>query len=323
MSAARIVAAVVVGAGAAVVVFADVLGLDASTPFVQLIAFRTQIAVALVLLALVVVLLARRGWPVALALGLVGVIGLGTVLPRVLGPGPASAAPVAAAAPAGSGELDVLETNTYLSQADPASLASMIRTYRPAVVTMPEAHANLRDAVIAALGGPSASGYTSTVAEGDGDSSPTTVLVARRLGRVRTTVDEGTRFPSVVIMLPTGLRVVAVHTEAPKPGEVRSWRRDVAALARWCHDGPPTVVSGDLNATWDHAELRDAATGCTDAASSVGDGLTGTWPSFVPRALGAQIDHVLLARGPRATSVEIVNMLGSDHRALLARIRTG
>jgi endonuclease/exonuclease/phosphatase (EEP) superfamily protein YafD len=79
-------------------------------------------------------------------------------------------------------------------------------------------------------------------------------------------------------------------------------------------------VAGDLNATLDHAEFRDATAGCTDAASDVGEGLTGTWPSSAPRLLGVQIDHVLTAGGPRPREVEVVDVEGSDHRGVLARV---
>jgi endonuclease/exonuclease/phosphatase (EEP) superfamily protein YafD len=119
------------------------------------------------------------------------------------------------------------------------------------------------------------------------------------------------------------VRVVATHTQSPKPGDTAAWRRDVAALSRWCTGERPTVVAGDLNATLDHAELREAIAGCTDTASDVGAGLSGTWPSALPRLFGAQIDHVLVAGGPRPRAAEVVDVPGSDHRGLLARVGLG
>lgn len=320
VSATAVTLAVVAGAGAAVVVFADRVGLDHRTPFVQLIAFRPQLAVAVVVLAVLAAALGRVGWPVATALGLVGVLGLLAVLPRATGQADGAPPPT----------LDVLTVNTYLGRADPAALADLVRRRAPAVVVLPESKTELRDALAAALGRAGEGRYRTLVADQSEDESPMTVLVDRSLGRPTVTVDRETEFPSIVVTLPPGrrdlpgrqgLRVVATHPQSPKPGDTRAWRRDIAALGRWCAGGPPTVIAGDLNATWDHAELRAAAAGCTDAASSVGEGLGGTWPSTVPAALGSQIDHVLLARGPQAAAVEFVDVPGSDHRGVLARLR--
>jgi len=76
---------VVLGTGAAGVLFADRLGVDHRTPFVQLVAFRPQMAAGLVVLALLLGVLGRRtraALPAALALGLVGALGVAVVVPR-------------------------------------------------------------------------------------------------------------------------------------------------------------------------------------------------------------------------------------------------
>lgn len=310
-------AAAVVGALAALVVFADLVGIDHSTPFVQLIAFRPQLAAGLVALAVIVALAGRRAWPVAAALGVVGLLGLLTVLPRATGE------------PAAAGRdrtLDVLTVNTYLGRADPDSLADTIRSRHPGVVVLPEAGAELQRTLIADLG---PTRYRTFVADRSRDVSPMTVLADRALGAPTVTVDRSSEFPTIVLTFPSGraaagLRVVATHPQSPRPGDTYAWRRDVAGLARWCAGGgPPTVVAGDLNASLDHAELRAAVTGCADVASSVGEGLVGTWPAGLPPVLGAAIDHVLVARGPRGLSAEVVDVPGSDHRGLLAHLTLG
>lgn len=307
--------AVVVAAPAVIVLFADALGIDYRTPFVQLIAFRWQLAAGLVVAGVLVWLLARFLWPLAVALTLVGLVGLLVVSPRALGgdgdPRTAIGEP-----------LTVMSLNTYLGRADPGSIAKLVLERRPDVVVLPEAGGDLRRSLTRALdddqGG---SGYRSAIADRSVDVSPMTVFVSRGLGRPEVTVDRKTEFPSLIIDLPDDLRVVAVHPQSPKPGDTFAWRRDVAALSRWCADAEgPTIVAGDLNATFDHAELREATEGCTDAAVAVGDGLTGTWPTQLPSVFGAQIDHVLLAQGPRAQSVEFLEVAGTDHRAVLARV---
>ncbi|GAA4863785.1 endonuclease/exonuclease/phosphatase family protein [Actinomycetospora straminea] len=321
---AAIGAAVVLGLPAAVVMFSDLLGIDHRTPFVQTIAFRPQLATATVVFAVLVAVVARRAWPTALALGLVGVLGLAMVLPRAVGSGATGAT--------GGPELTVLTASTYLSRADPDALAGLIAARTPDVVVLPEARGELRASLQEALvdesgGEEGTSGYRVFAADADRDDSPMTVFVRRELGRPTVTPNRDTEFPSLIVELADvdgrPVRVVATHPQSPRPGETGDWRRDVAALARWCTGDRPTVVAGDLNATLDHAELREAIEGCTDAASDVGAGLMGTWPSAAPRLLGVQIDHVLVSGGPTAREVDIVDVPGSDHRGILARVGLG
>ncbi|MEJ2887793.1 endonuclease/exonuclease/phosphatase family protein [Actinomycetospora aeridis] len=319
-----ILAAAVLGLPCAVVLFSDVLGIDDRTPFVQTIAFRPQLAAGLAVLGVLVFLLARRAWPTALALGLVGVLGLAMVLPRAVGSAETGAT--------GGPELTVLTASAYLSRADPEALAALITRRTPDVVVLPEARGTLRNRLQQALvdesgGEEGRSGYRVFAADASRDDSPMTVFVRRSLGRPTVTPDRDTEFPSLVVDLADvdgeAVRVVATHPQSPRPGDTNAWRRDVAALARWCTGDRPTVVAGDLNATLDHAELRTATEGCTDAASDVGEGLVGTWPAAAPRLLGVQIDHVLVSGGPRAREVEVVDVPGSDHRGLLARVGLG
>jgi len=320
--AGAVVVGVVLGTGAAGVLFADRLGVDHRTPFVQLVAFRPQMAAGLVVLALLLGVLGRRtraALPAALALGLVGALGVAVVVPRS----------AAGAAPGGAEgrTLTVLTLNTYLGRADATAVADIVRERRPDLVALPEAGGDLRRELTALLDDDAGGvGYRSSVADAADDASPMTVFVARVLGRPAVTEDRKGTFPAIVVDLPGvggGLRFVAVHPQSPKPGDTRAWRRDIADLARWCSAGRPTVVAGDMNATVDHREFREATAGCTDAATSAGDGLTGTWPAGLPRMLGAQIDHVLLAGGPRAIGVEVLDVGGTDHRAVLATLSPG
>lgn len=317
---ASVVAGVVLGGAAALVLFSDQLGIDHRTPFVQVIAFRAQIAAGLTVLAALAALLGRRDaprvWPVAAALGLVGVLGLLAVAPRVGSDD----------TPAPDGRtVDVLTLSTYNGRADADELADLITERAPDLVALPEARGAMRQRLEARLdddaGG---SGYRSFSAS-ESEESGMSVFVKRTLGRPTVTEDKRGTYPTLIVDLPRsagGLRFVAVHPQSPKPGETNPWRRDVQDLARWCGGGRPTVVAGDMNATDDHREFREATADCTDAASSVGEGLTGTWPSYLPRVLGAQIDHVLLAGGPRATGVEVLDVTGTDHRAVLAHLRS-
>ncbi|MBN9107671.1 MAG: endonuclease/exonuclease/phosphatase family protein [Pseudonocardia sp.] len=310
----RFAAAGALTAVAALTTLPDRLGgLDRWTPFAQIVAFRPYVVVAVGLLglvALVATVFRRRTWPFAAGLLAVGVVGAGIVAPRLVAdPPPPASAPM----------LNVLSFNVYEGRADPAALAAVIRAEQPDLVSLPEAGARYRDR-IAALVGPGYHAQSST-RPGVADVHGVTVLVADRLGSVRTTVDTSMTIPALVVTGGTlgDLRFVAVHSRAPTPSRIAMWRTDLATLPTWCGATQPTVVAGDLNATFDHSVLRDATRGCGDAATQRGEGLTPTWG---PRggSVGPQIDHVLATSGIEADSVRFLSLPGSDHRAVLARL---
>ncbi|WP_445190275.1 endonuclease/exonuclease/phosphatase family protein [Pseudonocardia sp. Cha107L01] len=85
-------------------------------------------------------------------------------------------------------------------------------------------------------------------------------------------------------------------------------------------DAGPHVVAGDVNATLDHAALRAATDGAQDVAAERGLGLVSTWPTAWPRWFGVQIDHVFTAGGVHPADARVLQLPGSDHRALLARL---
>jgi len=301
------------GAGSAVFLAPELFGLASSWPFMQVVAFRLVAAVGLLALAVLTVLIRRRWWPVALVLGAVAGVALSWVLPRAL------AAPPPAAGP----ELTVLSFNVFQGRADPAALAAEIRQSTPDLVVLPEAgqsFARRLNPLLADLH------YLSSVttAADEPDGFGIVVLTSPRLGKVSAIpLALGTEFPWMQL---TGgglgeVHVVAVHTAAPVPGMVPAWERDLDMLGQWCAGGHEArILVGDMNATMDHAPLRSAIAGCTDAAADRGQGLVATWPTRWPRWFGVQIDHVFTGGGLRAASVQVLDLPGSDHRALLTRI---
>ncbi|RLV51084.1 endonuclease/exonuclease/phosphatase family protein [Nocardioides mangrovicus] len=143
---------------------------------------------------------------------------------------------------------------------------------------------------------------------------------------------------------------VAARVEAPRPFELlavhpgqprnspANWQHDLATirtLARAAVRSGPTLVVGDFNATRDHVAFRRVlGAGLADAAEQAGSGWQPTWPESIPisgpggtvrgtwlRPLIA-IDHVLLSHQFRAVSTSTVQLPGSDHRALVARLDT-
>ncbi len=125
--------------------------------------------------------------------------------------------------------------------------------------------------------------------------------------------------------------LLAIHTAQPlnSPG---LWRTDHVSLRRAVAevDGP-MVLTGDLNATLDHRQMRDLlGDGLVDAARQSNAGWQPTWPSDpdvahgLPGGIGLiAIDHVLVRGGPAAVGTSTSRVSGTDHRALVARLSLG
>src|SRR5690606_13718935 len=88
--------------------------------------------------------------------------------------------------------------------------------------------------------------------------------------------------------MPFDVGPILVGCRCPPAGAARRFR-SAALVGRWSglvlRAPPPAtphgavrLLAGDVNATLDHAPLRELiATSCTDAADAAGAGLTGTW----------------------------------------------
>jgi endonuclease/exonuclease/phosphatase (EEP) superfamily protein YafD len=312
----RAVAALLLTGLAAVATLPDLLGgLDRSTPFAQLVSFRPSIVAGLLMLALIVTavtVLRRRLWPFAAGLLAVALVGSALLLPRIVpDPLPTTGRP-----------LTVVAFNTLQGEADVAAVAALITVERPDLVALVEAgarYAGKLDPLIEPLGYRS---HSSLPAERR-DVNGVTVLVSAGLGDVAVRYGD-TPYPYAEA---SGgglgkMRFVAYHAVAPVPILVPKWRADLARLAEWCAGPTPAIVAGDLNSTLDHSALRAGASGCDDAGEQRGRGLVSTWgPSPSTRVFGPQIDHVLVTDGIAAESFEIREIPGSDHRAIVTRLR--
>jgi endonuclease/exonuclease/phosphatase (EEP) superfamily protein YafD len=315
----RLAFSLLVVAATAVGMLPDLLGLDRRGPFAQLVSFRPALLAVLLVVAVaaaVGAVLRRRGWTLAVGLLAVAVVAAVAVLPRAL---PVVDAP-APDAP-GVRALTVLAFNTYEGRADVAALAALIRTTRPDLIALPESAGRYRDKLA-----PLVDGYRFAPSQERGrDVQGVTAAVRADLGDVTVQVDRSTGFPSVEVSgggLGT-VHFVAFHSIAPTPGEIPEWSGDLGTLDRWCanRDAGPVIIAGDFNASLDHSVFRNAIHGCTDAAERTGEGLVGTWPTRLPRLLGTQIDHVLITGGVAAETLSVHDIPGSDHRAVLTRLR--
>ncbi|WP_142047521.1 endonuclease/exonuclease/phosphatase family protein [Pseudonocardia kunmingensis] len=304
--------------GVALLTLPDLLRIDRITPFAQAVSFRPY---ALVGVAALVLVLAGLSWRFrqlilpAAALLVVLAVGAAMTFPRT------QAEPV----PSGGRPLTVLAFNVLDGAADVTALAELIRVERPDLAALIEVGPWYRDR-LAPLVEPL--GYrmvTATGTDSDGvtDVFGVTALVAEHLGEVTSHVDASTPFPIVEIEA-AGLaatRFVAFHAVAPRRGDVRQWSADLRTLERYCAGGAPAIVAGDFNATLDHSVLRDATSGCSDAAAQRGRALWPTWPAWMPGWFGPQIDHVFATTPIAAEDFTVHEIAGSDHRAVLTRLR--
>ena len=311
----RLVLAVLTVLGVAVVLLADLLGLDDRSPFAQFVSFRPAMLVGLLVLAVVATVAAvvrRRGWTLAGGLLAIAAVAGAMVLPRAV---------ATEVAPTDARTVTVLAFNTYEGDGDVEAMAALIRENRPDLVALIEAGGRYRDRLA-----PLVPGYRFAASDERGRDVQNVVAMTRDdLGDVAVQIDRSTPFPSVEVSGGGlgGLRFVAFHSVAPIPGDVPQWRSDLGTLDRWCADrqSGPVIIAGDFNATLDHSVFRSAITGCADAAEQAGSGLEGTWNTRWPRWIGAQIDHVLVTGGITAEALSMHDIPGSDHRAVLTRLR--
>ncbi|MFJ8645407.1 endonuclease/exonuclease/phosphatase family protein [Streptomyces sp. NPDC093546] len=120
------------------------------------------------------------------------------------------------------------------------------------------------------------------------------------------------------------VRLRLAHPLPPLPGQVAAWKRELGLLrddaARQARSGDPLLLAGDFNASQDHAAFRAVldAGGLHDAARLAGHARTPTWPrEGPPLPPFVQIDHVLVGDDFSVRGARVLDVPGSDHRAVL------
>jgi endonuclease/exonuclease/phosphatase family metal-dependent hydrolase len=287
------------------------LGLERGTAAIQIVSF-TPYAAAASLIALAVVLVARRWWPAAVA-GLAGLALVGCVAPRTVG----------AATDAAGVELRVMSTNMRVGGADAAMIVGLVRDHRVDVLAVqeltPAAERRLDAAGLSALLPHS---HRSAV-EGVVGSA---LYSRHRLVDATTRINPGGFGQAVATVEVPGAGSVPIESVHPVPPAARSrideWAEGLRAQTPATPDGAPRVLAGDFNATVDHVEMRRLIdTGYRDAASAVGLGLTPTWPyagGLEGIAPPVAIDHVLVDRRIGVRDFRAYTVPNTDHRAILA-----
>jgi endonuclease/exonuclease/phosphatase family metal-dependent hydrolase len=282
-------------------------GLEYGFPLEAMMAF-TPLVAATAIIPIAAALLAGSRAGAALATVVLVVFAV-LVVPREFG-GPTDAA-------GGNGPvLRVLAANMKLGKADPDALLGLVRELHVDVLSIeeqtPKLAGGLARAGIADLL-PYAASYTDRGSSGSGLYSRLPLLPGSNqpLPGGSPLIVRGLGVPGAA-----QVTIFSVHTHSPTNP---SWRDDLRALPAAAEQ--PQILLGDFNATLDQAEFRDLLDrGYDDAAETLGDGLTPTWPAnrrFPPLVT---IDHVLADRriGIREYSVE--DLPGSDHRAVYAAL---
>ncbi|UFU06844.1 endonuclease/exonuclease/phosphatase family protein [Ruania halotolerans] len=310
------------------------VGLSMMDGVAQLIAIRPWVAAALLVGTLVFALMAgvvrlftdgraARLLTLSVIAALVAVGHAGVLFAR----GVSDDRPPAAAT-AQPGDVTVVAVNMLGGAADTARVVDVIAGSGADAVMVPEAgdvDEMLRALAVAGL---NFTAFDGTSGQPTANARGTALLVRDTMGDY---VPAPTSTPGSVRADPadgSGPPLVAVHPIAPPvlPGAIermRWWREEVADAAELCGQIPGGIVAGDFNATMDHGPMRNLD-GCIDAATAAGSGGVGTWPANLPRLLGTPIDHVL-ADGDAYSVVSsaVVDVSGTDHRAVVARLREG
>lgn len=318
----RLATGVAVGASIAVlpVTVARVAGGGGRFP-APLLAAATPFA-ALALLPAVALALAGRPRRLAALPGALALLHLAWLAPS-LAPDGGPADQGGAAWTTSSIRLTVMTSNAYLGQADAAALVAAVDRFGVDVLAVEE----LTPALVGRLRAAGLEQRLPYAVLRPGPGGSGTGLWTRSRPDPLPPLT-GTSFATPRLRLPVGagyLTVTAAHPQAPRPGAVGRWEADLRAL----HDGlaasaGPQLVAGDFNATRDHGPFRRLLDlGLVDAADARGwHAWPGTtWPNdrWFPPLL--RLDHVLASPPVAVDDVRVVDVPGSDHRALVARLR--
>ena len=211
----------------------------------------------------------------------------------------------------------VTTSNVYFGRADPAAVVALVRSKRVDVLALVEVTPELRRALRRA-------GLDRLLPYAIDESAPrasgASLLSRRPLRRLRAARRPARRESFAPFAATAGLELQVAHPSPPiNAPDHAAWER---ILREQPAAAPARVVLGDLNATLDHRELRRVlGRGWRDAADEVGAGWRPTWPVRGSRALPLTIDHVLVGPGIRVEDVSVHEVRGSDHRAVVARLR--
>lgn len=288
-------------------------GLEFGFPGVAAMSYTPYVAAASIL-PLGLAIVARR-WKATAVAALTVVLFATMVLPRAF----SDARPDSAL---GGPELRVMTMNMYFGGADAAGIVDLARRERVDLLSLqeltPAALTRLDEAGLADL-------LPYRVATPAGGASGSGIFSIHPLDELSLGQESRGLAAPMAGLTVSGVRVevVAVHPYPPSSaGNMQRWADGLEELPGARSDDVIRILAGDFNATLDHALLRTlVGEGYRDAAASLGEGLTGTWPANGAHAMPpVAIDHVLADERCAVESVSVVTVAGSDHRAVLANL---
>jgi endonuclease/exonuclease/phosphatase family metal-dependent hydrolase len=285
------------------------LGIDNGFPLAALMAFTPYAAIAAFLVAGVA--LALRNWAAA-GVGAAATLLLAiAVLPRAIGDGTVSAN--------GHETLVVLAANVHYGSADAGALVALVDRVHPDVLSVEELTPRFaRELARSGL----YSQLPESVLEASHSSSGAGLYSRWPLRPLPIPRRFFFRMPRAELHLPGGrkVRIVAVHPFPPERSSTSEWEEALASLPS-AGRGAPWVLSGDFNATFDQSQFRDlVGRGYRDAGDVAGKGLEPTFPARGHLIPPVTIDHVLADRRLGIVSYSVVDIPGSDHRAVEAEL---
>jgi endonuclease/exonuclease/phosphatase (EEP) superfamily protein YafD len=281
--------------------------------------FGLHIGLGLVLVLLLMLL--RRLWKPAI---LTSLIAIWCLWPTLWSLRPRSAPP--ALAPS---SLSVYSVNAQVGAVDPTQLQAQIESFDADIVIIQEHNPRVQ-AILPAL----RTRYAHIAQSARDDAFGMAILSKLPFTK------EPESYPNLgIILTEPQLRVVVqvnnqelviqgVHTLPPVSfSYLREQRRVIRALATWAkQEQRPTIIAGDFNCTPESMAmgwLREA--GLADAWTTLNLGPGATWPvdAGLFSLMGVKIDHLLLSKSLAAAHAELGSSIGSDHRAIYARVNIG
>ncbi|HJU52220.1 MAG TPA: endonuclease/exonuclease/phosphatase family protein [Acidimicrobiia bacterium] len=267
----------------------------------NLASFRPQLTVALTVL-LLLLLLGR--WPKTAAIvGLVTLINLATLVPLFRAPANTD----------GDVDVRILSFNLLSDNENFDAVIDYIRQSEADLVVLHEASLPWEEAIADAD-----LGYQMTITKPDNDIFGSLVLAPP--GAAVESFGFRVADPRAVeVVMPVGLRVLAIHPVSPSNARRANLRNQQLALASQWVKGQegPVVVVGDFNAgpfSYPYRRLR-AETGLRDSIR--GYGLENSYPASAPAILRVSIDHLLYSEGVGVIKRDLGPALGSDHFPLI------
>ncbi|MFT4086639.1 MAG: endonuclease/exonuclease/phosphatase family protein [Gordonia sp. (in: high G+C Gram-positive bacteria)] len=308
----------VLGVVSAVFLLVGVLGIGAHySPLVSnwgaRIAAFSPLLMAASGIGLLCALLGRR-WILAVAGVVVVLVSVFTQAPLYFG-----------SAPGGPGQLQLMQANIWLGNADVGAVARTVRERDVDVLTVSELTDEALERISATdLKQSLPYSFVNPRPGGGGIGlfskyplSEAKVLDHFMLSNAR-----------AVAVIPGHGRyaVYALHPVPPYPAAAWHWASELRRLGDMIGaERLPVLIGGDFNAGYDHSQLRalltDEHPGLLDAAEHTGSGIVATYPANRAFPALLAIDRVMTRNGPESVKFGRVPIPGSDHHGVIASIR--